>query len=147
MKGRRRKLLTSKNLSRFGVSMEESLLESFDKLIEEKGYKTRSEAVRDLVRDALVKHQWEQDDHEVAGCILLFYDHHQRHLMEDLTTIQHDYHDAILANTHFHLDHHNCLEMIVVRGTTKSIRTLRDKLTSLKGVKYCQLSVSPVSEP
>ncbi|MFJ5713666.1 nickel-responsive transcriptional regulator NikR [Neobacillus sp. NPDC093127] len=139
--------MTSKKLSRFGVSMEESLLESFDQLIEEKGYKTRSEAVRDLVREKLVKQQWEQDDHEVAGCLLIFYDHHQRHLMGELTTIQHDYHDSILATTHFHLDHHNCLEMIVVRGNTLHIRSLRDKLLSLKGVKYGQLSVSPVTEP
>ncbi|WHY85387.1 nickel-responsive transcriptional regulator NikR [Neobacillus novalis] len=139
--------MTSKKLSRFGVSMEESLLESFDQLIEEKGYKTRSEAVRDLVREKLVKHQWKQDDHEVAGCLLIFYDHHQRHLMAELTTIQHDYHDSILATTHFHLDHHNCLEMIVVRGNALNIRSLRDKLLSIKGVKYGQLSVSPVSEP
>ncbi|EKN71396.1 nickel responsive regulator [Neobacillus bataviensis LMG 21833] len=139
--------MTSKNLSRFGVSMEESLLERFDQLIEEKGYKTRSEAVRDLVREKLVQQKWEQDDQEVAGCLLLFYDHHQRHLMGELTTIQHDYHDAILATTHFHLDHHNCLEMIVVRGNAQEIRTLRDKLLSLKGVKYGELSVSPVSEP
>ncbi|MFK9090175.1 nickel-responsive transcriptional regulator NikR [Bacillus salipaludis] len=139
--------MTSNNLSRFGVSMEESLLESFDQLIEEKGYKTRSEAVRDLVREKLVKHKWEQDDHEVAGCLLIFYDHHQRHLMGELTTIQHDYHDTILATTHFHLDHHNCLEMIVVRGNAQNIRTLRDKLLSLKGVKYGSLSVSPVAAP
>lgn len=137
--------MTTNNLRRFGVSMEESLLESFDILIEKQGYTTRSEAVRDLVREALVKNRWEQDDNEVAGCILLFYDHHQRNLMEEMTTIQHDYHDAILATTHFHLDHHNCLEMIVVQGKTNGIRTLRDKLTSLKGVKYCKLSVSPVS--
>ncbi|MFJ7728318.1 nickel-responsive transcriptional regulator NikR [Neobacillus sp. NPDC097160] len=139
--------MTSNNLSRFGVSMEEGLLESFDQLIEEKGYKTRSEAVRDLVREKLVKHKWEQDDHEVAGCLLIFYDHHQRHLMGELTTIQHDYHDTILATTHFHLDHHNCLEMIVVRGNAQNIRTLRDKLLSLKGVKYGSLSVSPVDAP
>ncbi|MFZ7943874.1 nickel-responsive transcriptional regulator NikR [Neobacillus sp. 19] len=139
--------MTSKNLSRFGVSMEESLLESFDQLIEEKGYKTRSEAVRDLVREKLVKDKWEQNDLQVAGCLLIFYDHHQRHLMGELTAIQHDYHDAILATTHFHLDHHNCLEMIVVRGNAQSIRTLRDKLLSLKGVKYGNLSVSPINEP
>ncbi len=139
--------MISKNLSRFGVSMEESLLESFDQLIAQKGYKNRSEAVRDLIRETLVRNQWEQDDHEAAGCILLFYDHHQRHLSAELTAIQHDYHDAILATTHFHLDHHNCLEMIVVRGMTQSIRKLRDKLHSLKGVKYCGLSISPVTEP
>jgi len=138
--------MTTKQLRRFGVSMEENLLQSFDILIEKQGYTNRSEAVRDLVREALLRNKWEEDDQIVAGCILIFYDHHQRNLVEEMIGIQHDFHDVILATTHFHLDHHNCLEMIVVKGKTQSLRTLRDKLTSLKGVKYCKLSVSPVSE-
>ncbi len=138
--------MTTKQLRRFGVSMEENLLQSFDILIEKQGYTNRSEAVRDLVREALLRNKWEEDDQIVAGCILIFYDHHQRNLVEEMIGIQHDFHDVILATTHFHLDHHNCLEMIVVKGKTQNLRILRDKLTSLKGVKYCKLSVSPVSE-
>lgn len=138
--------MSSNQLRRFGVSMEENLLQSFDILIEKQGYTNRSEAVRDLVREALLRNKWEEDDQIVAGCILIFYDHHQRNLVEEMIGIQHDFHDVILATTHFHLDHHNCLEMIVVKGKTQNLRTLRDKLTSLKGVKYCKLSVSPVSE-
>ncbi len=138
--------MSGNNLRRFGVSMEESLLENFDILIEKKGYTNRSEAVRDLVRESLLRNKWEENDNVVAGCILLFYDHHQRNLVGEMTDIQHDFHDVILATTHFHLDHQNCLEMIVVKGKTQSLRTLRDKLASLKGVKYCKLSVSPVSE-
>lgn len=138
--------MTTKQLRRFGVSMEENLLQSFDILIEKQGYTNRSEAVRDLVREALLRNKWEEDDQIVAGCILIFYDHHQRNLVEEMIGIQHDFHDVILATTHFHLDHHNCLEMIVVKGKTQNLRILSDKLTSLKGVKYCKLSVSPVSE-
>lgn len=135
--------LESKNLIRFGVSMEESLLKSFDLLVEEKEYKNRSEAVRDLVREALVKRQWEADQ-EVAGSILFFYDHHQRNLLNELTKIQHDYHGEILATTHFHIDHHNCLEMIVVKGKGKDLQALTDKIVALKGVKYGRLTVSPI---
>ncbi len=135
--------MSENSLIRFGVSMEESLLESFDSLVATKKYNNRSEAVRDLVREALAKQQLEGDQ-EVVGSILFFYDHHQRNLMNELTNVQHDYHDCILATTHFHLDHDHCLEMIVVKGQASALQQLTDQLTSLKGVKYGKLTVSPL---
>ena len=131
-------------LKRFGISMEEHLLKRFDLLIKKKGYENRSEAVRDLVRDALVQQSWEEHEQNVAGSILLFYNHHQRNLLEELTNIQHSMHDLIIATTHFHLDHENCLELIVVKGKGKDIRQLSYKLTSLKGVSYGKFTVAPV---
>lgn len=133
-------------LKRFGVSMDEQLLKKFDELVKIKGYENRSEAVRDLVRDALVKQSWNDDEQMVAGSILLFYDHHQRDLLHELTAIQHQMHDAILATTHFHLDHHNCLELIVVKGRAKELRQLSDQMISLKGVKYGKFTVAPVKD-
>ena len=134
------------NLKRFGVSMDAALLTQFDALIEKKGYETRSEAVRDLVRDSLVKQSWEDDDQVVAGSILLFYDHHQKDLQHEMTAIQHEMHDVVLATTHFHLDHDNCLELIVVKGISKHLRSFSDRLISIKGVKYGKFTVAPVGE-
>lgn len=134
----------SSSLTRFGVSMENQLLKSFDQLIIEKGYNNRSEAVRDLVREALVKETWSNKDQSVAGCIQIFYDHHQRGLMENLTTIQHEFHHMILATTHIHLDRQNCLEMIVVKGEASELQLLCNQLLSMKGVKYGDFSVTPV---
>jgi CopG family transcriptional regulator, nickel-responsive regulator len=125
--------------------MDEQLLKQFDELIKNKGYENRSEAVRDLVREALVKKSWDDDDQLVAGSILIFYDHHYSDILNELTNIQHDMHDAILATTHFHLDHHNCLELIVVKGMAKDLRVFSDRITSLKGVKYGKFSVAPVN--
>ena len=126
--------------------MEGHLLRKFDHLVLKRGYANRSEAVRDLVRDALVQQSWEQDDQIVAGSIFLFYDHHQRNLLDELTKIQHDMHNNILATTHFHMDHSNCLELIIVKGKAKDIQLLSNKMTSLKGVKYGKFTVAPVEQ-
>lgn len=131
-------------LKRFGISMEGHLLRKFDTMVKQKGYENRSEAIRDLVRDALIQHSWEKDDQIVAGSILLFYDHHKRNLMEELTKTQHEMHDLIMSTTHFHLDHHNCLELIIVKGKAKDIQILSNKLTSLKGVHYGKFTVAPI---
>jgi CopG family nickel-responsive transcriptional regulator len=133
-------------LKRFGVSMEGNLLRKFDFLVKQMGYKNRSEAVRDLIRDALIQQSWEDHDQNVAGSILLFYNHHQRNLLEELTSIQHSVHDLIIATTHFHLDHESCLELIVVKGKVKEIQQLSNQLTSLKGVTYGKFTVSPVEQ-
>lgn len=124
--------------------MDEKLLRGFDQLIGQKGYENRSEAVRDLVRSALLEQASETDDYVVAGSILLFYDHHKRDLLHDLTVIQHQMHDLILATTHFHLDHHNCLELIVVKGRAKELRRFSDQLISLKGVHYGKFTAAPL---
>lgn len=136
--------MSDSRLKRFGVSMDEELLAQFDRMIREKGYENRSEAVRDLVRNALVKQSWEDDEQMVAGTILLFYDHHQSDLLHELTAIQHEMHHGIMATTHFHLDHHHCLELIVVKGKAKELRGFSDRMISMKGVKYGKFTVAPI---
>lgn len=133
-------------LKRFGVSMDGGLLQRFDGLINQKGYGNRSEAVRDLVREALIQQSWEDHDKFVAGSILLFYDHHHRNLLQEMTDIQHNMHDLIIATTHFHLDHDSCLEIIVVKGEVSRIKLLSEKLTTLKGVDYGKFTVAPVEK-
>lgn len=132
------------HLKRIGVSLEEPLLDKFDTLIAQKNYENRSEAIRDLIRNALFESSWEKDDQVVAGSILLFYDHHQRNITEELTKIQHEMHEHVMATTHFHLDKTNCLELIVVKGKAKEIQQLKNKLSSLKGVNYSKVTIAPV---
>ena len=134
------------SLKRFGISMDGSLLRKFDDLVKMKGYENRSEAVRDLVREAIVQQSYEDNEQIIAGSILLFYSHHQRNLLEEMTKIQHSVHDLILATTHFHLGHDSCLEIIVVKGKAKEIRELSHKLTSLKGVAYGNFTAAPIEK-
>jgi CopG family transcriptional regulator, nickel-responsive regulator len=126
-------------IARFGVSMESTLLARFDRYIEQLGYPNRSEAVRDLVRDRLVKEEWEAGESQTVGTITLIYDHHMRELTERLTEHQHRQHDAVISAMHVHLDHHNCLEVLAVRGRAGEIQKLADTLISLKGVKHGKL--------
>ena len=128
-------------LARFGVSLEFDLLKSLDLLMRQKGYTNRSEYIRDLVRDDLVKKTWVSGS-AVAGAIILVYDHHQRALVNLLTDIQHDYHELIVSGQHIHLDHHNCLEIIAVKGQPKKIEELANRLRAAKGVKHGALSVT-----
>lgn len=138
--------MSDSTLKRFGVSMDKQLLNQFDELIKRKSYDNRSEAVRDLVRAALFKETWQDEETIVAGSIHLFYDHHHPDLLSELTAIQHEMQHSILATTHFHLDHHNCLEIIVVKGNLKYLRECSNRLTSLKGVKYGKFTVAPIKE-
>lgn len=133
-------------LKRFSVSMEGSLLRKLDQFVTKKGYPNRSEAVRDLVREAILEETWETDDQLIAGSIMLFYDHHHRNLLEEMTTIQHEWHHLIMATTHFHLTHDDCLELIVVQGKVSEVRELSNRLTSLKGVNYGDFTVAPVAK-
>ncbi|PIW12631.1 MAG: nickel-responsive transcriptional regulator NikR [Candidatus Infernicultor aquiphilus] len=126
---------------RFGVSLEKELLDKFDRLIKEKKYSNRSEAIRDLIRENLVKREW-VDGKEVAGAITLVFDHHKRDLVNILTDIQHDFYRIIISSQHIHLDHSNCLEIIVVRGKPTEVRGLANKLKSNRGVKYGALSIA-----
>ena len=128
-------------LSRFGVSLEKRLLDKFDKLIKSENYSNRSEAFRDLIREKLVKTEWLKEEN-VAGAITLVYDHHKRDLLNALTDIQHDFHKLIISGQHVHLDHNNCLEIIVVKGKPKETKLLSNKLKSTKGVKHSQLSMT-----
>jgi len=128
-------------LKRFTVSMEEELLEDFDRFIEDRGYDNRSEAIRDLIRGSFVKDEWEGDK-DVMGVISLVYDHHQHQLQEKVTELQHDFHSLIVSTTHVHMDHHNCLEVIIVRGKGDIVRSLANSLTSLRGVRNGNLAMS-----
>ena len=127
--------------TRFGVSMDSTLLERFDKHIEQRRYANRSEAIRDLVREALVRQEWEGGD-EVVGTITLVYDHHVRELSDKLTNIQHDNFSSVLSSLHIHLDHHNCLEVIVVKDTASKVQKFADSLIGTKGVKHGKLSAT-----
>ena len=128
-------------LSRFGVSLEKALLVKFDQLIKKKNCANRSEAFRDLIRQELIKEEW-QGGKEIAGAVILIYDHHKRELVNKLTDIQHGHQTIIISTQHIHLDHNNCLEIIAVKGTPKETKELADTLTSVKGVKHGTLSMS-----
>jgi CopG family nickel-responsive transcriptional regulator len=129
-------------LSRIGVAIDSALLDKFDKLIGQRGYTNRSEAFRDLIRDELVEQTWEAPDADVVGTITLVYDHHVRLLSNKLTSIQHDFHQNVLSTLHVHLDHDNCLEVLVVRGKSAAVRKVADALVSTKGVKHGRLTIT-----
>jgi len=128
-------------LVRFSVSIEEDLLQSFDALIEKRGYSNRSEAVRDAIREQLIHREWEEGE-EVAGVITLLYDHHRPGLSSALTELQHHALTQIISTTHVHLDGANCLEFIAVKGEARAIEALANHMISLKGVKHGQLTAT-----
>ena len=126
-------------LKRFGVSIAADLLKKLDSLAERKGYANRSEAIRDLIRDSFVQKEWELGDKEVVGTVTLVYSHASHELADKLTDLQHHYHKNIISTTHIHLDEHNCLEVLVVRGKGTKIKGIADQLISTKGVKHGKL--------
>ena len=128
-------------LKRFTISLDEKLLEQFDTAITQRKYVNRSEAIRDLIRSAFVEEEW-QADKDVVGVISMVYDHHQSKLQEKVTEIQHEYHHQIVSATHIHMDHHNCLEVVIVKGKAGSINELADRLRSLRGVRNCKMAMS-----
>ena len=128
-------------LVRFGVSLEKDLLAHFDSHLKGKKYTNRSEAIRDLVREDLVKKQW-QEGAEIAGTIMMIYDHHKRELANKLMDIQHDFGGIIISTQHIHLDHHNCLEIIAVKGKPDQAQELAGTLKAVKWVKHATLSMS-----
>ncbi len=131
---------------RFGVSLDSDLLDKFDALCEEQSYQTRSEAIRDLIRNHLVRREWEDTDKEIAGTLTMVYDHHQSNLSQRLTELQHEAHDLIMSSLHVHLDHDNCLEVLVLRGRGDMVRMLGQKLLSTKGVKHGKLCLTTTGE-
>ena len=128
-------------LTRFGVSIEGDLLSSYDKLIAKRGYETRSEALRDLIRDALIKAKLEDspDKGEVIGSLTLVYDHHASGLLEEMTQVQHEFHHMVMSVMHLHVSHDDCLEILALRGTASKIMQLSNNLLSLKGIKNGKL--------
>jgi len=133
-------------LKRFSVSIEEKLLEKFDQYISKKKYHNRSEALRDLIRKELIDESWSDKNMEVAGAVIIVYDHHRKELVESLVSIQHNYHDIIISSQHVHLDHHNCLEIIVVKGGIRKVYKLEEELKVAKGVKHAALSKSTLAK-
>ncbi|MDR0339240.1 MAG: nickel-responsive transcriptional regulator NikR [Desulfovibrio sp.] len=131
---------------RFGVSLDSDLLERFDALCDERGYQTRSEAIRDLIRNTLVNKEWEDDDANVAATLTLVYDHHKSDLAQRVTNVQHDHHHLIITTMHVHLDHHNCLEVLVLKGPGNDVRGFAQNLISTKGVMFGKLSLATTGE-
>ena len=131
---------------RFGVSMDSRLLKQFDKYINQKGYANRSEAIRDLIRNNLVEEEWEVGTGETVGTITIIYNHHKRELTDTLTNIQHKYHASMISTMHVHLDSHNCLEVLVVKGKAREIKIVADRLIGTKGVIHGKLTTATLGK-
>ena len=130
------------DVTRFGVSLEEKLLKRFDRLIERKGYANRSEAIRDLIRESLVREQWEIGAEEAVGTITLVYNHETRELADRLTDLQHEHYEEIVSTLHVHLDPHHCLEVLVLRGRASDLKAIADRLIGTRGVKHGTFSAT-----
>jgi CopG family nickel-responsive transcriptional regulator len=129
-------------LARIGVAIDSDLLAKFDELIAKRSYQNRSEAFRDMIREELVKDAWTSPDSEVTGTVTMVYDHHVRLLSDKLIEMQHEHHEMVLSSLHVHLDHHNCLEVLIVKGKVEKVRRLADALISTKGVRHGQLAIT-----
>lgn len=125
---------------RFSVSLPKPLLDELDRRVVGKGYASRSELVRDLIRERLVEEAWERGDEEVAGVLTIVYDHHQRELTQHILDIQHRQYVHVVATTHVHIDHHNCLETIILRGLPAEIERLSQEIGGLRGVRFADLT-------
>ncbi len=134
------------SLARFGVSIPARLVQAFDKRIRAKGYRNRSQAIRDIIRNYLVEGEWERGDRTVVGAITVVYDHHTRELTRALTEMQHQFQGEIRCSTHVHLDGDNCLEVIVVRGRSQEVQRIADRLISIRGVKHGKLVCTTTGE-
>ncbi len=134
------------DLQRIGVAIDGDLLGKFDDLISRRGYTNRSEAFRDLIRADLVNDVAEKGSSTIAGTITLLYDHHVRQLSEKLTSMQHEHHSSILSSLHVHLDHDNCLEVIVLKGKAAEVRAIADRLIAAKGVKHGKLTLTSLGQ-
>ena len=131
------------SVSRFGVSLEKDLLEKLDQLVVDQHFPNRSQAIRFLINKNLVEDKWKGDE-EVAGALVLIYDHHKRDLQKQMTTLQHDYHCLILSSQHIHLNHDLCLETITLKGTSDKLNKLADKLKAIKGIYHGELVMTAV---
>ena len=129
-------------VTRFGVSLDQTLLAQFDRVIARKGYTNRSEAIRDLIRESLVREQWELGSDEVVGTLTLVYNHEVRDLSDKLTDLQHAHYRAIVSTLHVHLDAHHCLEVLVLRGKAKELKSVADRLIGTRGVKHGTFSAT-----
>lgn len=138
--------MKKETVSRFSLSMPAGLVRQLDQMVKAKGYVNRSQAVADMVSAHLVEVQGEEGDREIAGTITLVYDHHKRNVQALLTDIQHDHQEVIIATLHVHLDHHNCMEVLAVRGKAGVVRLVADQLIAARGVKHGKLTVTTTGE-
>ncbi|MDR1954980.1 MAG: nickel-responsive transcriptional regulator NikR [Candidatus Methanoplasma sp.] len=129
-------------VTRIGVSLEPELLRDFDKVISKKGYVSRSEAIRDLVRDSLAESEWKNDTDFMAGVIVMIYDHHTTGIGEKLTELQHGKMQNINTSIHVHLDHDRCMEVLIVEGELRQLKVLANEMSSIKGVLRCKLTMA-----
>jgi CopG family nickel-responsive transcriptional regulator len=136
------KLKAMSDLSRIGVAIDSDLLAKFDQHIAQRGYTNRSEAFRDLIREALIEKTAEKPESLVVGTLTLVYDHHVRLLSERLTAMQHDHFNLVLSTLHVHLDHHNCLEVLILKGKAAAVQKMADALISTKGVMHGRLTIT-----
>ncbi len=132
-------------LTRFSVSLDADLVREFDARIEADRCPTRSKAVGDLIRASLVQTEWRSGG-EVAGAIVLVYDHHKRDIVKRLTHVQHDYHHTIVSSQHVHLDHDNCLEIVAVKGKTDEVAAIMKQLKAVKGMKHVSIAAGTTGE-
>jgi len=131
---------------RFSISINSELLKKFDKVIKEKKYENRSKAIRDLIRDFIIEREWERAEGEVMGALTLLYSHKTRGIIEKLIDIQHEKCENIISTMHIHLDEHNCMEIIAIRGLPQEVTEISDKLISCKGVKHGKLVMSSMGK-
>lgn len=137
----KRATMTGK-ITRFGVSIEPELLKKFDKIIKKEGYNNRSEKIRDLIRKNIITEETTNPDTKAIGTLTMVYDHHVGSLTDRLLGLQHDHTNEILVTTHVHIDHDNCLEVLVLKGKTGNIQKLADNIKSLKGIKHGELVIT-----
>lgn len=134
--------MDKEGVTRFSVSLNKTLLRKLDRMVREKGHDNRSLAIAHMIADTLVEHQQDLGDVEVAGTITVVYDHHKPRVQEALTEMQHDHLASIVSTLHVHLDHHNCLEVLVVRGKASAIKALAARLIGARGIKHGKLSIT-----
>jgi len=134
-----KRVTMTEKITRFGVSIEPNLLKNFDKIIKKKGYTNRSEAIRDLIRKNIIIEKNKNPDEDAIGTLTMIYDHHVGSLTDKLLNLQHDHTREILVTTHVHIDHHNCLEVLILKGKHGKIRKLADIIKALKGIKHGEL--------
>ncbi|WP_457638829.1 nickel-responsive transcriptional regulator NikR [Persephonella sp.] len=125
---------------RLSITLPEELLQLLDEKVISKGYASRSEFIRDLIRETLIEDKWSSSEEEVVGVLTVIYDHHQRELTQKMIDIQHSRYVNIMCTTHVHLDHHNCLETIIIKGKPSEIENISVKIAGLKGVKFAKLT-------
>jgi CopG family nickel-responsive transcriptional regulator len=140
-----KRVTLDEKITRFGVSIEPDLLQKFDKTIKKEGYTNRSEALRDMIRKNIINQDTTDPDSKAIGTLTMIYDHLTRNLTNKLLDLQHDHHNEILTTTHVHIDHHNCLEVLVLKGKTGRIQKLAENIIALKGIKHGELVITKSS--